>query len=86
MNDRLYTMSFKLTTYPGTGAKNTEDYHYSQAVRVNLSDVIETSGQGGWDSEGNISSDVKSQVEKAFENAMTAVKASEPSATWKVSP
>lgn len=77
-------MSFQLTTYPGTGAKNTEDYHYSQAVRVNLSDVIETSGQGGWDENGTIDPDIRKQVEKAFENAMTAVQASEPSATWKV--
>lgn len=77
-------MSFKLATYPGTGARNTEDYHYSQAVKVDLSKhLIKTSGQGGWDDEGNIDPDVKKQIEKAFENAMTAVNQLESSATWK---
>lgn len=75
-------MSFQLATYPGTGASNTENYHYSQAVKVG--NIIKTSGQGGWDDKGAIDKDVRRQIEKAFENAMTAVKQLDKSVTWKV--
>lgn len=85
-------MSFHLETYPGTGQDNTNQYHYSQAVKVG--NIIRTSGQGGWDDNGNIvkagkdEKDEKNnkdlEVAKAFENAMTAVNAIDPNVTWKV--
>ena len=53
--------------YPGVGVTNNRIYSYSQAVRVG--NILKCSGQGGWDDEGNIdASDLKGQIELAFEN------------------
>ena len=76
--------AFQLATYPGTGTSNTENYHYSQAVEIRSNRLFKTSGQGGWDDKSNIYEDIQIQVEKAFENAMTALKELDRSITWKV--
>lgn len=65
--------------YPGT-EKNSEAYHYSQAVKVG--NVVKISGQGGWDAEGNITSDLEKQIERAFENTLKAIKSADPSLTF----
>jgi enamine deaminase RidA (YjgF/YER057c/UK114 family) len=74
-------MSFTTATYPGTGARNTEAFHYSQAVKVGS--IIQTSGQGGWDTEGNIVADTTAQIAKAMENVLTALQAVDASVTWR---
>jgi len=74
-------MSFTTATYPGTGARNTEAFHYSQAVKVGS--IIKTSGQGGWDTEGNIVADTTAQIAKAMENVLTALQAVDASVTWR---
>ncbi|CAG9983038.1 unnamed protein product [Clonostachys byssicola] len=58
--------------YPGTET-NAEQYHYSQAVK--LGNVVKTSGQGGWDAQGNIISDLTKQIEVAFKNVLKALQA-----------
>lgn len=61
------------TNYPG-GRKNSDAYHYSQAVRIGH--VIKVSGQGGWDEHGELAKgDVKKQVQYAFDNLDKAIKA-----------
>ncbi|KAF4440189.1 L-PSP endoribonuclease family [Fusarium acutatum] len=53
--------------YEGVGKTNNKEYSYSQAVRVG--NTIKCSGQGGWDSEGNIDKeDLKGQIDLAFRN------------------
>ncbi|KAH7226654.1 Endoribonuclease L-PSP/chorismate mutase-like protein [Fusarium oxysporum] len=53
--------------YEGVGKTNNKEYSYSQAVRVG--NTIKCSGQGGWDSEGNIDKeDLKGQIDLAFKN------------------
>ncbi|KUJ14424.1 endoribonuclease-like protein L-psp [Mollisia scopiformis] len=53
--------------YEGYGQKAQKDFGYSQAVRVG--DIIECSGQGGWDrTTSQIPSDITAQIEQAFEN------------------
>lgn len=66
--------------YPGTES-NSQSFHYSQAVRCG--NIIKTSGQGGWDAEGNILSDPTAQVSRAFHNVLQALKAVDPHASWK---
>ncbi|KAI5461863.1 endoribonuclease L-PSP [Mariannaea sp. PMI_226] len=58
--------------YPGTEI-NAEKYHYSQAVK--LGNIVRTSGQGGWDAQGNITSNLEKQLEVAFSNALKAIQA-----------
>ncbi|CAM1501568.1 Fc.00g035520.m01.CDS01 [Cosmosporella sp. VM-42] len=60
--------------YPGT-EKIAVDYHYAQAVKVG--NIVRTSGQGGWDEEGNIPQDLEKQIEKAFSNALNALNAAD---------
>jgi enamine deaminase RidA (YjgF/YER057c/UK114 family) len=56
--------------YPGVGVTNNKTYSYSQAVRIG--NIIKCSGQGGWDSDGEIrTQDVAAQIEKAFKNVET---------------
>ncbi|KAG9253527.1 Endoribonuclease L-PSP/chorismate mutase-like protein [Emericellopsis atlantica] len=51
----------------GAGQKHSDLCHYSQAVV--FGDVAKCSGQGGWDTTGNVDADdVAGQVELAFEN------------------
>lgn len=62
--------------YPGTEL-NAEKYHYSQAVK--LGNTVKTSGQGGWDENGKITSNLGDQIELAFANVEKALKAVDPS-------
>lgn len=51
----------------GAGQKHSELYHYSQVVRIN--NIVKISGQGGWDSTGNVkANDLKGQIDLAFAN------------------
>ncbi|KAF5552694.1 L-PSP endoribonuclease family [Fusarium mexicanum] len=62
------------TSYEGYGERAKKDLWYSQAVRVG--DIIECSGQGGWDRETEkIEPNVVIQIEKAFDNVERALKA-----------
>ncbi|OAL56446.1 endoribonuclease L-PSP [Pyrenochaeta sp. DS3sAY3a] len=58
--------------YPDTEL-NAENYHYSQAVK--LGNTVKTSGQGGWDENGKITSNLEDQIELAFANVEKALKA-----------
>ncbi|KAK7216628.1 hypothetical protein V2G26_004631 [Clonostachys chloroleuca] len=58
--------------YPGTET-SAEQYHYSQAVK--LGNVVKTSGQGGWDAQGHVISDLQKQIAVAFENVLKALQA-----------
>ncbi|KAI8813054.1 Endoribonuclease L-PSP/chorismate mutase-like protein [Cladochytrium replicatum] len=60
-------------SYEGFGDRVKTDTHYNQAVRIG--DIIEISGQGGWDriTEG-IPSDVGAEVDQAFANVEHALK------------
>ncbi|KXX77958.1 RutC family protein in vnfA 5'region [Madurella mycetomatis] len=52
---------------PGFGVVLSDQFRYSQAVRVG--DRIECSGQGGWDpATGQIPSDIAAEMEQAFAN------------------
>lgn len=74
-------MSFQTASYPGTGQRNTDAYHYSQAVRVG--NIIRTSGQGGWKEDGSIITSMSEQIALAFDNALLAIKQLHPNASWK---
>ncbi|KAL5313244.1 hypothetical protein ACEPPN_018977 [Leptodophora sp. 'Broadleaf-Isolate-01'] len=59
--------------YEGYGQRSKENLWYSQAVRVG--DIIECSGQGGWDCETDkIVRDINGQIDKAFENVEHTLK------------
>ncbi|WYZ42421.1 hypothetical protein EsH8_VI_000120 [Colletotrichum jinshuiense] len=58
--------------YPGTES-NAEQFHYSQAVK--LGNIVRTSGQGGWDEQGNITANLEEQITIAFDNVLKALKA-----------
>ncbi|KAH8820164.1 Endoribonuclease L-PSP/chorismate mutase-like protein [Xylogone sp. PMI_703] len=61
------------TNYSGTGQRNSDLYHYSQAVRIGQ--VIKVSGQGGWNECGELTKgDTKTQVQYAFDNLDKAIK------------
>lgn len=66
--------------YPGTEA-NSESFHYSQAVKIGT--MVKTSGQGGWDSSGDITPDSEKQVAIAFENVEKALKEVDPRLSWE---
>ncbi|CAJ2500216.1 Uu.00g030690.m01.CDS01 [Anthostomella pinea] len=66
--------------YEGTESKS-EAFHYSQVVKVG--NVVKTSGQGGWDTEGNIPKDRSRQVELAFENVVKALQSAHPGLSWE---
>ncbi|TEY31285.1 hypothetical protein BOTCAL_0806g00050 [Botryotinia calthae] len=62
---------FNYEGYGETTAK--QNLWYSQAVRVG--DIIECSGQGGWDRiTEKIPSDIETQIEQAFDNVEAALK------------
>ncbi|GAA6062849.1 hypothetical protein JCM10212_001855 [Sporobolomyces blumeae] len=62
------------TDYPKAGEIYGKQCHYSQAVRIG--DRIECSGQGGWDVETcEISSDLLTEIDQAFSNVETNLKA-----------
>lgn len=66
--------------YPGIEDKSTQ-FHFSQAVV--LGNTIRTSGQGGWQEDGEIAADLQREVELAFENVAKALKAANPNASWR---
>ncbi|KAK0383204.1 hypothetical protein NLU13_9117 [Sarocladium strictum] len=66
--------------YPGTES-NAENFHYSQAVRIG--NIVRTSGQGGWEVNGDIESDAKRQIDLGFQNVMTALRTAHPSLEWR---
>lgn len=73
--------SLQYGNYPGTEA-NSADFHYSQAVRVG--NIVKTSGQGGWDADGNvISSDINAQVAAAFQNVENALRSIDSRLSWQ---
>ncbi|KAJ4256903.1 hypothetical protein NW762_008999 [Fusarium torreyae] len=52
---------------PGAGQKHSDLCHFSQAVIIG--NTVKCSGQGGWDSEGNLdANDLNRQIDLAFEN------------------
>lgn len=73
------SLSPQFYNYPGTEA-NSESFHYSQAVKIG--NTVKTSGQGGWDAEGNITPDVEKQVAIAFENVEKALKSVDSRLSW----
>ncbi|KAF2215409.1 hypothetical protein CERZMDRAFT_105130 [Cercospora zeae-maydis SCOH1-5] len=63
----------KYFSYPGWGERANESSHMSQAVRVG--DFITISGQGGWNCDsGEISDDITTEIEQAFDNVNVALK------------
>lgn len=72
--------NMQFSNYPGTET-NSQNFHYSQAVKVG--NTIKTSGQGGWDIHGNISSNVDTQVAAAFENVENALKSIDSRLSWQ---
>jgi enamine deaminase RidA (YjgF/YER057c/UK114 family) len=51
---------------PGYGARQRQNWHYSQAVRYG--DRVEISGQGGWDDNWGFPESVADEVIRAFDN------------------
>ena len=66
--------------YPGIEDKSTQ-FHFSQAVV--LGNTIRTSGQGGWQEDGEIAADLEREVDLAFENVAKALKAANSDASWR---
>jgi enamine deaminase RidA (YjgF/YER057c/UK114 family) len=76
--DIMSTATFH--NYPGIEDKSAQ-FHFSQAVV--LGNTIRTSGQGGWQEDGEIAADPEREVELAFENVAKALKAANPNASWR---
>ena len=55
---------------PGAGQLQSDDFHYSQAVRIPGTSIVKCAGQGGWDAKDRSldENDVNAQVELAFQN------------------
>jgi len=51
---------------PGVGEKMREERHYSQAVRIG--NVVEISGQGGWDDDLDFPESLEDEIVAAFDN------------------
>ena len=66
--------------YPGIESKSTQ-FHFSQSLLLN--NTIRTSGQGGWQEDGEIAADLEREVELAFENVAKALKAANPNTSWR---
>lgn len=66
--------------YAGTESKS-KAFHYSQAVKIGS--LVKISGQGGWDTDGNIASSASTQVELALENVEKALQSADESLSWK---
>ncbi|KFY42201.1 hypothetical protein V495_04637 [Pseudogymnoascus sp. VKM F-4514 (FW-929)] len=67
--------------YPGIGAKNSEAFHYSQAVKIG--NIVKCAGQGGWDAEGTIVTGPERQVRQAMENVKKTLKAVDERLGWE---
>ena len=72
-------MHLQFFNYPGT-EENASQYHYSQAVQVG--NVVRTSGQGGWDESGHITANLEKQIDRAFDNVLSALKAVDADLTF----
>lgn len=58
----------------GAGQRQSDLYHYSQAVI--LGDIVKCSGQGGWTETGALdANDVRGQVDLAFQNVDNVLQA-----------
>lgn len=66
--------------YPGIEAKSTQ-FHFSQSLLIG--NTTRTSGQGGWQEDGDIAEDLEREVELAFENVAKALKAANSDASWR---
>lgn len=64
---------------PGYGQKLKDQLHYSQAVRIG--DVVEISGQGGWDDDVNIAENLEDEIVQAFDNVERTLETA--GATWR---
>lgn len=51
---------------PGYGDTQLKNLHYSQAVRVG--DLVQTSGQGGWDDNSSFPESLEDEIIQAFDN------------------
>lgn len=67
--------------YAGIGTKNSEAFHYSQAVKAG--NIVRCSGQGGWDTDGTIETDPELQIGRAMENVEKALKAVDSNLGWR---
>lgn len=72
-------MAAQFFNYPGTET-NANDYHYSQSVKIG--NLVKTSGQGGWDEQGNITPALDKQIDKAFNNVLKALMAVDPTLSF----
>jgi len=65
---------------PGYGERQLKMHGYSQAVKIG--NRIETSGQGGWDADGNweFPKDLKDEIAQAFDNVTRTLETA--GATW----
>ncbi|KAK5048690.1 hypothetical protein LTR84_005782 [Exophiala bonariae] len=68
-------------SYPGYGEDATKRMGYSQALRIG--NFVRTSGQSGWHPDGVLPKDVETQVFRAFENVMQALKSANPQCEWR---
>lgn len=64
---------------PGYGDTQLAAMHDDQAVRIG--DRVETSGQGGWDDDGNFPDDLEDEIVRAFDNVERTL--AEAGATWR---
>jgi enamine deaminase RidA (YjgF/YER057c/UK114 family) len=64
---------------PGAGDKLHGLLHYSQAVRYG--DVVEVSGQGGWDDDIAVADTLEAEIVQAFDNVEKVLAAA--GATWR---
>lgn len=66
--------------YDGMEAQS-DAFHYSQTVKIGA--IVKTSGQGGWDKQGNVPKDAAKQVDLVFSNATLALQAADASLSWR---
>lgn len=64
--------SLSFHTYPGLGEENSNNFHYSQAVRIGS--TIRCAGQGGFTDKGEIVEGLRDQMRMLFENVEKALK------------
>jgi enamine deaminase RidA (YjgF/YER057c/UK114 family) len=63
---------------PGVGEKMRQERHYSQAVRIG--NVVEISGQGGWDDHLTFPESLEDEIVAAFDNVERVLAAA--GASW----
>jgi enamine deaminase RidA (YjgF/YER057c/UK114 family) len=64
---------------PGYGDTQLTNMRYSQAVRIG--DMVEISGQGGWDDDFNFPADLADEIVAAFDNVERTLAAA--GASWR---